>query len=83
METLKMIGEYANPRVNNGKPMPLYEMGGFINTAAGWNLLATGNRETYQTARAMWEEMSEEEKLAFETWISDKLKVVKEDTSHE
>lgn len=37
---LERIGTYLHPDVNGGKPIPLYEMGGFINTLEGWNMLA-------------------------------------------
>ena len=36
---MKQIGMTSNPAVNNGEPVPLYELSGSINTLEGWNKL--------------------------------------------
>ena len=51
---LKYAGEYTDPAT--GRTMPLYEMGGWINTTEGWNMhvaLRNGeiSEEEYKAAR--------------------------------
>ncbi|MDL2234348.1 hypothetical protein LJC63_12345 [Ruminococcaceae bacterium OttesenSCG-928-L11] len=34
------IGTYTHQEINDGNPIPFYEMGSSINTVDGWNALA-------------------------------------------
>ena len=66
MKFEKMI---AHPNVNNGEPIPLYTMDGYINTVEGWNmyrdvLKGTVSIEDYRKAKAKhYENMRKDMKL--------------------
>ena len=78
---LTYIGECA---VQEGSgTLPVYEMGGFINTKEGWNLLAKckneNDMETYRRAKAEWER---KQKTAPDAGTSEGDKLVKYDHSY-
>ena len=67
--TMKFEKMIAHPSVNNGEPIPLYTMDGFINTVEGWQMLVDVqkgkvSKEDYKKAKAKYyENMRKDMKL--------------------